>query len=34
MVEEKAELLLIAFNNHAKGRAVVNAGMLEGLLRE
>jgi uncharacterized protein YecE (DUF72 family) len=33
-VEEKAELLLVAFNNHAKGRAVVNARMLEGLLGE
>jgi uncharacterized protein YecE (DUF72 family) len=31
-VEEKAELLLIAFNNHAKGRAVVNALTLRGLL--
>jgi len=31
-VEEKAELLLVAFNNHSKGRAVVNARMLKGLL--
>ena len=31
-VEEKAELLLVAFNNHAKGRAVVSARMLAGLL--
>jgi uncharacterized protein YecE (DUF72 family) len=31
-VEEKAELLLIAFNNHSRGRAVVNARMLQGLL--
>jgi uncharacterized protein YecE (DUF72 family) len=31
-VEEKAELLLVAFNNHSKGRAVVNARMLSGLL--
>jgi uncharacterized protein YecE (DUF72 family) len=31
-VEEKAELLLVAFNNHAKGRAVVNARMLMGML--
>jgi uncharacterized protein YecE (DUF72 family) len=33
-VEEKAELLLVAFNNHSKGRAVVNAKMLKGLLSE
>jgi uncharacterized protein YecE (DUF72 family) len=33
-VEEKAELLLVAFNNHAKGRAVVNARMLKGILEE
>ncbi len=33
-VEEKAELLLIAFNNHSKGRAVVNARMLAGMLEE
>jgi uncharacterized protein YecE (DUF72 family) len=31
-VEEKAELLLIAFNNHSRGRAVVNARMLRVLL--
>jgi uncharacterized protein YecE (DUF72 family) len=31
-VEEKSELLLVAFNNHSKGRAVVNARMLTGLL--
>jgi uncharacterized protein YecE (DUF72 family) len=33
-VEEKAELLLVAFNNHAKGRAVVNAMALRGLLAD
>jgi len=33
-VEEKAELLFVAFNNHSKGRAVVNARMLTGLLHE
>lgn len=32
LVEEKAELLLVAFNNHSKGRAVVNAMMLKDLL--
>jgi uncharacterized protein YecE (DUF72 family) len=32
--ERKAELLLVAFNNHAKGSAVVNARMLAGLLGE
>lgn len=33
-VEEKAELLLVAFNNHSRGRAVVNAKMLRQLLGE
>jgi uncharacterized protein YecE (DUF72 family) len=33
-VEEKAELLFIAFNNHAKGRAVVDARILSALLLE
>jgi uncharacterized protein YecE (DUF72 family) len=32
-VEERAELLLVAFNNHSRGRAVVNARMLRGLLQ-
>jgi len=31
-IEEKAELVLVAFNNHSKGRAVVNARMLGRLL--
>jgi uncharacterized protein YecE (DUF72 family) len=31
-IESKAELVLVAFNNHAKGRAVANARMLTGLL--
>ena len=31
-VEAKAELLLVAFNNHAKGRAAANARMLAGML--
>jgi len=31
-LEEKAELVLVAFNNHARGRAVVNARTLKGLL--
>jgi uncharacterized protein YecE (DUF72 family) len=31
-VEAKAELLLVAFNNHARGRAVANARTLAGLL--
>jgi len=33
-VEEKAELLLVAFNNHSRGRAVVNAKMLKDMLSE
>lgn len=32
LVEEKAELLLVAFNNHAKGRAVANARALNDML--
>jgi uncharacterized protein YecE (DUF72 family) len=31
-VEKKAEILFVAFNNHSKGRAVINANMLKGLL--
>ncbi len=31
-LESKAELVLVAFNNHARGRAVANARMLSGLL--
>ena len=33
-IEAKAELLLVAFNNHARGRAVANARTLAGLLAD